>query len=167
MDCMFCNIISGKMPSIKIYEDNGFLAILDIRPANKGHILLIPKKHVAFISEMTDKEISEFFVLAKEIAVHAVAKLGAKGFNMVYSAGQQAGQQTPHAFLNIIPRFDRDKVNISWEPLKLTQEDYARLQQELAFQKTIKMNKEPKVMQKKEPEETKFYKQKPKHPGYW
>ena len=169
MDCLFCNIISGKVPSLKIYEDSDFLGILDIRPANKGHIILMPKKHTTFISEMDDSDVCKLFVLAKDIALNTVNKVGAKAFNLVYSAGQQAGQQTPHAFVNIIPRFDRDNVNISWEPVQLTQQEYMKLQNELLYSKPVKITEKREVI-KKEPrknQEGTIYKQSPQHPGYW
>ena len=150
---MFCSIISGKTPSIKIFEDNDFVAILDIRPANKGHIILLPKKHVTFISEMKDSEVSEFFIIAKELALNTVNKVGAKGFNIIYSAGQQAGQQTPHAFLHIIPRFDNDKVQINWEPIQLTQEDFVKLHQDLSYNRSIKVEEKREVI-KQEPKKS-------------
>ena len=66
--CIFCQIISGKIPSKKIYEDEKAIAILDINPAAKGHVLVMPKEHYAIMPQMPDKEVAHLFKIAKKIS---------------------------------------------------------------------------------------------------
>ena len=124
---MFCKIVKGEIPSVRFYEDDDFLAVFDIRPANPGHLILFPKKHYTFLNEMSDAEVGRMFALARNLASIMVKTVKAQGYNLVHSAGSVAGQLTPHVMVHIIPRFKGDKVNISWEPVKMNEQDFIRI----------------------------------------
>ncbi|MBB1483493.1 HIT family protein [Tessaracoccus sp. MC1865] len=104
MDCLFCKIINGDIPSKKIYEDDVAFAFLDISPWQKGHSLVVPKRHTVDILEDDD-------VLA-EIG-HAVARvgrllkerLGSDGFNVLVNVGGVSGQEVFHTHVHVIPRY--------------------------------------------------------------
>ncbi len=143
--CLFCNIINGKIPSYKVYEDNSFIAILDINPANAGHLMLIPKKHMTSIMEMPDVELAKFFSVARGLSL-ALLEYGAKGINFLYGMGEAAGQRTPHAFMHVIPRYENDKVNLVWEPQKFSEEDFKNQQQKI-YQIINKSKQQPQQQQ--------------------
>ena len=70
-DCIFCKIIDGKIPAARVYEDAYTIGFLDIMPANKGHCLVVPKKHVQTLAEMEDKYLAAAIFAAKKIATGA------------------------------------------------------------------------------------------------
>src|SRR3989338_4984837 len=80
--CIFCQIIAGKVQSKKIYEDDKCIAILDINPANPGHILLLPKEHYSIMPQVPESEIAHLFVVMKTISNAALRGLGVQGTNI-------------------------------------------------------------------------------------
>jgi histidine triad (HIT) family protein len=108
MDCIFCKIIKGEAPSNKIYEDEEFLAFLDIHPVNPGHTLLIPKKHFQSLSETSEEVLQRTLPLARRLANALVAVTGAQGFNLSVNNGSAAGQVVFHTHIHIIPRLLSD-----------------------------------------------------------
>lgn len=107
-DCIFCKIISGDIPSYKIYEDDETLAFLDITQTTKGHTLVIPKNHVRNVLEMTPDEAATLFSKVPVIATNLVEKLGASGLNILQNNEVIAGQTVFHAHVHLIPRFSED-----------------------------------------------------------
>ena len=65
-DCIFCKIAKGETPSNKIYEDKDFLVFLDVKPVSDGHLLIISRKHIAWMQDVDDETISEIFKLTKK-----------------------------------------------------------------------------------------------------
>ncbi len=111
-NCIFCHIISGRVKSKKVYEDDKVTAILDINPANPGHILLLPKKHYMIMPQMPEDEIGHIFMVAKSLSNALLKALKAKGTNIYVANGAAAGQKAPHFMLNIIPRHANDGLNL-------------------------------------------------------
>jgi len=106
--CIFCQIVSGKIPSKKVYEDEQCIAILDINPAAKGHILLLPKEHYAIMPQMPDKELSHLYSVAKRLSQALLKGLKVSGTNLFVANGLPAGQRAQHFILHIIPRKEGD-----------------------------------------------------------
>ena len=109
--CMFCQIIAEKVQSKKIYEDERALAILDINPANPGHILLLTKEHFTIMPQLPDEEISHIFMVAKSISNSMLRSIDAQGTNIIVANGIAAGQRAQHFMVHIIPRKEHDGVN--------------------------------------------------------
>lgn len=107
-DCIFCKIINNEIPCSQVYEDNKTLAFLDIRPINKGHILVIPKKHFNTILDIPDNLLKEIITVIKKISKSLKKSLKADGFNIMISSFPAAGQEVMHAHFHIIPRFAGD-----------------------------------------------------------
>ena len=114
-ECIFCAIVEGKIGSAKIYEDEFVLGVLDIMPASKGQAIIIPKKHIFVSGQMDEKLGGHLFNVANKVASILFEVTGATGTNLVISNGTSAGQKTNHMVLQIIPRFENDDINISWE----------------------------------------------------
>ena len=121
--CPFCSMAAGEIPVKKVYEDEDCIAILDINPANKGHMLLFPKKHYGMMAQIEDKEAGLLYAVANKLSKAVFEGLKASGSNIVVGNGAIAGQRAPHALINIIPRFDGDKVVVGWNPVKLSDEE--------------------------------------------
>jgi len=101
-DCIFCKIVAGEIPSVKIFEDDNFLSFLDVKPLNPGHTLLIPKKHTEYIFDLGDKEFSELLLKGKEISIILKNKLNSKKIGLVVE-----GFSVPHIHVHLIP-LDRE-----------------------------------------------------------
>lgn len=123
MDCIFCKIANGEIPSSTIYEDDNFRVILDISPASKGHALILPKRHYNNISELP-KALSEHIPsLAAEIGEAAKKGLKASGYNILINTGESAGQTVFHCHVHIIPRYDKDRGILTWSLSEKAKED--------------------------------------------
>lgn len=117
-DCVFCKIIGGKIPAAKIYEDSKVIGFLDIMPANKGHCLVVPKKHSQTLIEMNEDDLIATVKAAKKVASALSLSFGNGSFNIVMNNGKEAGQLVNHAHIHIIPRFQKDRLRIKWSHLK-------------------------------------------------
>lgn len=108
--CIFCQIVNGKIPSKKIYEDQFCLAVLDINPAAKGHVLILPKEHYAIMPQVPDEPLAYLFAAAKKISQALLRGLKMSGTNMFIANGLAAGQKSQHFMLHLIPRKEGDKL---------------------------------------------------------
>lgn len=120
MDCVFCAIIAGKMASSRVYEDNQVLAIMDIRPINPGHILVIPKQHYAQINQIPEETALQLskVVFLIEKAIWTLPNIRCEGTNILQNNGRCAWQEVFHAHFHVIPRFEGDQFKIRYEPQK-------------------------------------------------
>ena len=107
-DCLFCKIIAGEIPSSKIYEDDFSFAFLDIWPVNKGHVLVVPKKHCINLMDIPDDDLGELMITAKKMAIAVKAATGCDGISLAMSNEKAAGQEVFHAHVHIMPRFATD-----------------------------------------------------------
>ena len=114
-NCIFCKIANGEISSNVVYEDNDFIAILDLSPATKGHVLLIPKKHAANLLELPDDVASKVLPVAKKIVNAQKEVLGFNNFNLIQNNGRIAGQTVDHYHLHLIPRYSIDEISL-WAP---------------------------------------------------
>lgn len=105
---VFGKIIRGEIPATKVYEDDTFLAFLDISPVAKGHVLVIPKEHYTWIHEAPDELIAEIFILAKRII-----KAQIKGLDCAFVQVGVAGTEMPHFHVHLIPRKENEDAPMS------------------------------------------------------
>jgi histidine triad (HIT) family protein len=120
-DCIFCKIVSGDMPSYKIYEDDNTLAILDIYPVTPGHVLVLPKKHFDMLSDVDEETGIELFKTLLKIE-KVVAKSGNLGVNILQNNGKAAWQEVFHVHFHVIPRFQDDGLKMKIRRNKNTDE---------------------------------------------
>lgn len=130
-DCIFCKILQGEIPSMKVYEDDICIAMMDIGPATKGHVLILPREHRENLLEMDEKTAGHLLMVAKETGARQKEKLGAKGFHLVQNNGEAAGQTVLHFHIHVIPRFGDPSEMALWTPLKLSMEELADIQKKL------------------------------------
>ena len=105
MDCIFCKIIKGEVPSFKVYEDEDVLAFLDIKPFTKGHCLVIPKQHFENMFDITEDALQKISIVAKNLSKKIKDVLEVDGIRLSQSNGKAAGQDIMHFHLHIIPRY--------------------------------------------------------------
>lgn len=111
--CIFCQIGKGAVDSKKIYEDDKLLAVLDIYPANKGHMLVIPKNHYSLMTQIPEDEIGHIFIVVKKLSNVILKGLDCEGTNVYVANGTLAGQKAPHVMVHIIPRYSDDGLNFN------------------------------------------------------
>ena len=95
-NCIFCKIVKGEIPTRKVYEDDNFLAIIDINPRSPGHTQVIPKKHYRWVWDVPN--LGEYFEVAKKIAFAQ-----RKAFDTEMIIGSVVGEDVPHAHIWIYP----------------------------------------------------------------
>ena len=110
--CIFCKIIKGEIPCSKVYENDKVLAFLDISPVNKGHTLVVPKKHFTNILDIDEKELDEVGRVVRKVAPAVKEAVDADGLNIMSSNGEAAGQVVMHSHIHIIPRFKDDGLKL-------------------------------------------------------
>lgn len=114
-NCIFCKIISGEIPSVKIYEDEHVFAFMDIMPLSKGHTLLIPKTHREFVYDLQPDEAAKLFSVAPKIASAIKETFNPEGMNLLNNNGAKAGQSVFHFHLHFIPRYgEKDGFGAKW-----------------------------------------------------
>ncbi len=113
-DCIFCKVVAGSIPSVKLYEDEHVLAFMDIGPIVKGHALVIPKIHYDPLMETPDPVLAALVSGVRKIACAQMAGLKADGINVTQANGRCAGQAIPHIHFHVIPRFNNDGHQWNW-----------------------------------------------------
>lgn len=119
MDCIFCKIINKEIPCTKVYEDENFLAFLDINPLSPGHTQVIPKKHYRWVWDIPAQEnenpnIGEYFKIVQKIA-----KAQKKAFNADIIRSQIYGEEVPHAHIWVWPETIGDEKDFKGNAEKI------------------------------------------------
>lgn len=126
-DCIFCKIVAGEIPASKVYEDDHFLAFLDISQVTPGHTLVIPKKHARNLLEMTPDETAALFNIVSRVTKKVESATQPQGMNIISNMEEIAGQSVFHSHVHILPRYSQEddlKIDfIAHEP------DFAHLAQ--------------------------------------
>lgn len=108
MDCIFCRIIKKEVPNYTVYEDDFVLAFLDIHPHAKGHTVVIPKKHVETVFELSTEDMGMLSIGVKHAMERIDQVLHPEGFTTGWNHGKAGGQVIPHLHIHIFPRWHAD-----------------------------------------------------------
>lgn len=108
MDCLFCKIISGDIPSNTIYEDEIVKVFLDINPISNGHCLIVSKKHYSNIEDIDLETLKHINEVAKKMYKELKEKLNCEGLTLVQNNG--LGQEVKHYHLHLVPRYTNDEI---------------------------------------------------------
>lgn len=122
MEGLFSKIVSGELPCHKVAESKDFLAFLDITPLSKGHTLVIPKKHTAYIFDIDNDAYQQLWLFAKEVARTLKMHIPCKriGISVI-------GLEVPHAHIHLVPLAQLEDMNFSKEKLPATHQELASL----------------------------------------
>jgi diadenosine tetraphosphate (Ap4A) HIT family hydrolase len=113
VSCVFCAVVAGEAPAIRIYEDEDYLAILDIRPFTRGHTLVIPKRHTVDVTDTPPQTLAQMITIGQRIARAARATELADATNIGVNDGPAAFQSVPHIHLHVLPRRNGDKLSVA------------------------------------------------------
>jgi len=115
MDCIFCKIVAGEIPSFKVYEDDHTLAFMDINPLAEGHTLVVPKRHCTNLFDADDETLAVTLATVRKVAVALKDALGIDSLNMLQANGKWAAQSVLHLHFHLVPRRENDKLPLDWQ----------------------------------------------------
>ena len=130
-DCVFCKIVNGDIPSNTIYENSEFKVIMDISPATRGHVLILPKEHYKDIYDIDAETAGRLFQLAAVVARALKEVLNCDGLNILQNNGVIAGQTVFHFHMHLIPRYEGDDVTVKWEEHSMDAEEMDQLRKDI------------------------------------
>jgi histidine triad (HIT) family protein len=113
--CVFCKIVAGQLPCLKLYEDEATIAFMDINPANPGHALAVAKGHYPTVAEIPPAALGAVAQTAQRVANAATKVLKPHGLSLVQANGEGAAQSVPHLHIHVIPRQRNDNLLINWQ----------------------------------------------------
>ncbi|HEX9401411.1 MAG TPA: HIT domain-containing protein [Anaeromyxobacter sp.] len=103
--CLFCRIVSGSVPAHVVHEAPGAIAFLDVHPAARGHVLVVPRVHAETLLDLDGPAIGDLFLAVKDVQVKLRAALRPLGFNVGWNHGRSAGQHVLHLHVHVLPRY--------------------------------------------------------------
>ena len=115
-DCIFCKIVAGQLPAQKVDEDERTVAFMDISPATRGHLLVVPREHVPNLLEIEPEDLQATLETAQRMARRISERLGVAGVNLLNSCGSAAWQTVFHFHVHVIPRYEDDPLRLPWIP---------------------------------------------------
>lgn len=116
-ECVFCDILAGKLPASVVWRDDVCCAFMDIQPVNPGHVLVIPVEHAACLAELDGEIGAHAFRVAQRVA-GAIRNSGLRceGVNLFLADGEVAGQEVFHVHLHVFPRYRGDGFGLRFGP---------------------------------------------------
>ncbi len=130
-ECIFCKIVAGEMPAQIVAEDERTIAFMDISPATRGHLLVIPRRHARDLLEIESEDLSATVAAAQKLARRVKERLDADGVNLLNSCGQAAWQTVFHFHVHVIPRYEDDPLRLPWDPTPGDKDEIAAVADEL------------------------------------
>lgn len=118
--CLFCGVVVGTVPSVKVADDDTTYAFMDINPASDGHLLVVPKRHSKDLLDISPDDLAAVTLAAQRVAKAAVGEFGADGVNLLNCCGADAWQTVFHFHLHVIPRYvdkTKDRLVLPWKPM--------------------------------------------------
>ena len=122
---VFTRIIRGEIPCQKVFENDHVLAFLDVNPLAEGHTLVVPKRQVEQLHELSEQEVCEIAKVLGRLGERITRAVGAEGYNILQNNGAVAGQVVPHVHFHIIPRRAGDGLGYRWNARSASPEELA------------------------------------------
>jgi histidine triad (HIT) family protein len=132
LDCIFCKIVAGELPSYKVYENSSTFAFLDINPISQGHTLVLPKKHVKKLSEAPPDVLSRVTRVLQKVTRAIEDSLNPEGLNIFVNQGEVAGQVIPHLHIHIVPRSKDDMVEFITPKIGLSEKEFLEISRKIS-----------------------------------
>ncbi len=130
-DCLFCKIVAGELPATRVAEDERTVAFMDINPATRGHLLVVPREHSTDLHDIDPEDLKACAVAARALAGRVRDRLGADGINLLNCAGSAAWQTVFHFHVHVIPRYEADPLRLPWHPQPGDRDEIAAAAEEL------------------------------------
>jgi histidine triad (HIT) family protein len=130
-DCLFCGIVAGDVPAQLVDSDEHTVAFMDIRPATRGHALVVPRRHAADLIEISDEDLRHTSLAARRLARRMDEVLEPAGFNILNSCRPAAWQTVFHFHIHVVPRYEDDPLKLPWVPQEGDSADIESVAQQL------------------------------------
>ena len=121
-NCVICKLVSDKLPSWIIYENEDVVCFLPLEVEAFGHTVIAPKSHCADLFSASAETLNRLFAAIQKVGLHYQTALGATGLNLLHASGASAGQSVPHLHFHLIPRFEGDGLD-AWPNFPQTQQN--------------------------------------------
>ncbi|KAL0227014.1 hypothetical protein P9112_014338 [Eukaryota sp. TZLM1-RC] len=125
--CIFCKIVSGEIPCVKIDESASSIAFLDVSPLSKGHLLVVPKQHHEFFHQLSPDEASDCMTLLNKIA----KAMALDSYNILQNNGRSAHQFVPHVHFHLIPKSGEQGLGVVWNSQEISKEDLNKIGEDI------------------------------------
>jgi histidine triad (HIT) family protein len=130
-DCIFCKIVAGELPAQIVDEDERTIAFMDIRPATRGHALVVPRRHARDLLVIESDELSATMLAVQRLAGRVKERLDADGVNLINSCGEKAWQTVFHFHVHVVPRYEGDPLQLPWIPTEGDADEIAAVAEQL------------------------------------
>lgn len=130
-DCIFCKVVAGDIPAEVVDEDEHTVALMDINPWTRGHVVVVPRRHSRNLWEVPDEDLERVTATARRVARRMRERLSCDGINLLNSCEPAAWQTIPHFHLHVIPRYDDDPLQLPVDPERAEEEELAVVAGEL------------------------------------
>jgi len=118
--CVFCGIVAGTVPAWKVAENDRAVAFLTLGPVAEGHSLVVPRRHVTVLEELTSDDLPALWTLVQEVSRRLRAAGFATGTNVIVASGRAAEQEVPHLHVHVVPRKEGDGLDLNgWWGLRV------------------------------------------------
>jgi histidine triad (HIT) family protein len=129
--CIFCKIVGGQIPCMRVFETDDLLSFLDIGPLAEGHLLVIPKNHYERLEEMPPEAVAALTRHLPALGKALLQVTGAAGYNVLQNNGKVSGQEVMHVHFHLIPRAAGDGLGYRWNASKYREGRGEQLQKEI------------------------------------
>jgi histidine triad (HIT) family protein len=130
-DCIFCKVVAGEIPGEIVDSDERTVTVMDINPATRGHVVVIPREHSPDLLTVSPADLDATMQAARRIAERMRETLSPEGFNVLNNMGQVAWQSIFHFHVHVIPRYADDPLELPWLPEPAPQDELAAVAREL------------------------------------
>ncbi len=130
-DCIFCKIVAGELPGQIVEEDERTIAFMDVNPATRGHLLVIPRTHARNLLEISPEDLGATIAAAQRMAQRVNERLAPAGINLINACGSAAWQTVFHFHVHVIPRYQDDPLKLPWVPEPGDSDEIAAVAREL------------------------------------
>jgi len=114
--CIFCKVIAGEIPSELVDEDERTVAVMDINPATRGHVVVVTRDHAENLFDVSDEDLLAVMQMARRVAERMKETIEPGGFNILNNIGRVAWQSIFHFHVHVIPRYEGDPLQLPWMP---------------------------------------------------
>jgi histidine triad (HIT) family protein len=130
-DCIFCKVIAGEIPGQIVDSDERTVTVMDINPATRGHVVVIPREHAENLLAVSEEDLAATMAAVRRMVERMNATIAPAGFNVLNNMGRAAWQSIFHFHVHVIPRYADDPLQLPWLPEPAEADELAAVAAEL------------------------------------
>jgi histidine triad (HIT) family protein len=130
-NCIFCKVVAGEIPGEVVDSDERTVTVMDINPATRGHVVVIPRDHTENLLAVSEEDLTATMNAARRMVERMRDTLAPAGFNILNNMGRAAWQSIFHFHVHVIPRYEDDPLQLPWLPEPADSDELAAVAAEL------------------------------------